>query len=142
MATGMKWEQFSRKLDGYYGSQIRPSHGRRYNPPTDKQVQMIYDTVQKLEDNGVRARWIIEQDPQQLWKLDREIRNKLARQLISMLHQNDIRPDYLWEYVNLCREKSTGKKIKYRTKKRFAAPVGYEFIGQLERVKVEFKANA
>lgn len=44
-------------------------------------------------------------------------------------------------YVNLCRDKKTKKKIKYKTSYRLGHPKGYEYMGTLSQIIEERKEN-
>lgn len=134
MSSGeINWTKRNRKLDGVYG--LNPFKGRQPKITTQKQWNYIMDMINELEEHGVPAKWVLE---------DGDIRYSanaitVTRTLRLMKREHGLFEDTVTEYVNLCKHKVTGEKIKYRTTKFCGHPADYEFLGMLykETKKIE-----
>lgn len=130
MHGAINWEKHRRKLDGMSG--INPYHNQLGNtqPPTEAQIIYINDLISELESMGIEAKWVLEDRPYLRFRREAVL---TIRQLRKLKIDKGLYKPSRTEYVNLCRHKETGKKIKYRTSKFCSAPKGYEFIGQLSK---------
>ena len=127
MASGeINWEKRNRMLDGLNGA--NPYRQRRPMPTTKKQYDYIMDMVKELEEHGVPAMWVVEQSDFE--KCSANAIN-VTRALRALKQKHGLFEETVTEYVNLCKHKETGKKIKYRTTKFCGHPAGYEFLGML-----------
>ena len=124
----INWTKRNRMLDGVYGQ--NPYKGKTPRPTTEKQMKYILDLVEELESNGVAAKWVLADGD-----FAKCSSNAIAtiRSLRKLKADSGLFRDSRTEYVNLCRNKEDGKKIKYRTTKWCGTPVGYEFLGMLSR---------
>lgn len=130
MSRDINWERWNKTMDGVFGYGARPYYDRRGSLPTKAQMNYIEDLVKELEDAGVRASFLIEDG---YYKKHSGMAVSVIRALIRLRSQAGMSKGARSIYVNLCKEKATGKKIKYKTSKRFAAPTGYEFLGEISR---------
>lgn len=128
MHGAINWEKRKRVLDGIHGQ--NPCHRDRKLPPTEAQIKYILQLVAELESHGIEARWILED---RKYTRHRCEAFTVIRTLRNMKMDAGLFKPSRTEYVNLCKHKETGKKIKYRTSKFGGAPIGYEFIGQLSK---------
>lgn len=133
MSVMVNWEKRRRMLDGFHG--VNPYRSRKYNPPTKDQIIYINDLVKTLESNGVEVKWLLEDGHYARHKLDAVC---LIKNLKSLMADSGLYRASKTEYINLCRHKETGKKIKYRTSKFGSAPKGYEFLGQLSKETIYY----
>lgn len=65
-----------------------------------------------------------------------------TKQMIHALHKVAKENGVDWEgrkiqFVNLCRDKNTKKKIKYKTSYRLGHPAGYEYLGTLSQTIID-----
>ena len=62
---------------------------------------------------------------------------QMLRGLMKLVKENGLRDvECKTVYVNLCRNRKTKEKIKYRTSHRLGCPKGYEYIGTLSQETV------
>ena len=128
------WGKWNRTMDGYYGQSVRPVYDKRVCrlPPTEKQIKFVEDIVKQLEDAGIEARWMIEQN--RSWRLERGEINMMIKRLKAYRMEklpNWGRGSVL--YTNLVKNLRTGEKVQYKTVNRYARPKGFEFLGELSR---------
>ena len=126
------WDKFHRSIKGYNGKSSSPTFKKIETLPSKKQLDYIELLINALESNGVEVSWM-EQITSGAYKQSAEVCYKLTAQLVFLRRKHGIPSGTHVTYTNLCKEKSTGKKIKYKTHRRFAVPVGYELIGELSK---------
>ena len=126
------WEGVNRAIKGANGISVTPYFNKNDEPPSKKQVDYIEQLLKDLLSNGVDVSWW-DQITCGDWKRSKSEAWFLTRKLVWLRYSNGIPSGAETIYVNLCKHKETGKKIKYKTHHKFAAPKGYEFIGQLSR---------
>lgn len=127
MSRKIDWTKRNKMLDGLNG--YNPYRKENTQPPTEEQLKYIDGLVAKLKAHGVDADFAVHPRSIKYRRCAMETIHTL-RQLMS---DNGLYENMRTEYINLCRHKETGKKIKYRTTKWCAAPVGYEFLGMLSK---------
>lgn len=112
------------------GVSYNPFYTKRVTLPNQVQLSWIEDALKEFEELGVDVSWMqpIKSDAYKKTYADAGL---AIRSLNALQVKLGIRPKVRWVYTNLCKDKETGKRIKYRTRKRYAAPVGYEYIGEL-----------
>ena len=135
MGTMLKWEKYRNKMRGVYGQSYSPKfNSSDWKPPTGKQIRWVEMMAEYLESKGIPANYLLE-NTHGGYKLRFADNEEVKRQLKRLFTENKLNTQGMWEfhyeYVNLCKETATGKKIKYRTSRRYSHPVGYEFIGEL-----------
>lgn len=123
-------------IRGRTGYSLRPSYDRANNLKftSDAQRQTIEAITDELKRAGVDVRFV-EDNPK--WKVRSEDAYKIMKRLVHLKLQHLDRAGFRRQYINLCRDRETGKKIRYRTYTRYAVPSGYEFIGEIDRIFVK-----
>ena len=127
-----EWHKVNNRVKGYNGFSMAPRYTKQDGLPSKKQLDYIERLISDLKKHGADPTWM-EQIVAGDYKRSAGAAYDLTSNLVWMRYQMGIDSGTDVTYVNLCKDKETGKKIKYRTKHRFAAPKGYEFIGQLSR---------
>jgi len=127
----INWTKRNRMLDGVYGQ--NPYRGKTPKPTTQKQMKYIFDLIDELENHGVPAKWILDDGDYAKCSANAITTIRVLRQL---KRDNGLYAESKTYYINLCKHKETGKKIKYRTTKFCGAPKDYEFLGMLSRETV------
>ena len=135
--TSLNWEKYHRSARGASGYSIRPKHIPHIQWTSPKQLAIIDELIANLKHQGAEVQGIIDDfsSTRRNYKRDAYTAAQMIRALTDLGLQNGISIGFEMFYLNLCKDKKTGKKIKYKTSKRWAAPVGYEFIGELQKIK-------
>lgn len=135
--TSLNWEKYHRSTRGASGYSIRPKHIPHIQWTSPKQLAIIDELLAKLEDKGVDVQMVKDDysSTRRNYKRDAATAVSMIRCLTDIGLRNGISIGFEMFYLNLCKEKKTGKKIKYKTSKRYTAPTGYEFIGELQKIK-------
>jgi len=135
--TSINWDKHRRVVSGKAGYGIRPKHVPRIQWTSPKQLAIIDELLAKLEDKGVDVQMVKDDysSTRRNYKRDAATAVSMIRRLTDIGLRNGISIGFEMFYLNLCKEKETGKKIKYKTSKRYTAPTGYEFIGELQKIK-------
>lgn len=126
------WDKFHRSIKSAEGLAATPFYNKKDELPTKKQIDYIEFLLKDLSDHGIDASWC-EQIAFKDWRTSSKEAWYLTRKLVWVRYSHGIRSDADVTYVNLCKNRETGEKIRYRTGKRFAAPKGYDFIGQISK---------
>ena len=122
--------KYSQMVKGWKG--ISPNRRENTQLPSNEQLKYIDSLVELLERNGIDASSMVNSGT----KKYRSYATSTIRALRQVMADNNLFAETRTEYINLCRHKETGKKIKYRTTKWCSAPVGYEFLGMLSKETV------
>lgn len=135
--TALNWGKYRQTMRGVNGYSGCPKHIPHIQWTSPKQLAIIDELLVKLADRGVDVQRIKDDysSTRRNYKRDAATAVSMIRRLTDLGLQNGIPIGFEMFYLNLCKEKKTGKKIKYKTSKRWAAPVGYEFIGELQKIK-------
>jgi len=132
MSSGeINWAKRNRMLDGVYG--MNPCKSRTPKPTTEKQMKYILDLVDELEKHGVAAKWIL--DDGDFAKCSSNAITTI-RVLRKMKQDSGLYAESKTYYINLCKHRKTGEKIRYRTTKFCGHPKDYEFLGMLSKETV------
>lgn len=133
MSRKIDWNHYRRTMKGIYGKEVAPMYSTsgQFDYVTQQQLKWIHNMVEYLESKDVPAAHILKESNGE-YKTNPYAAIKVANTLKKMFRDNGLDYNWHYEYVNLCVNKETGKKIKYRTRHRYCAPVGYEFLGELE----------
>lgn len=130
--AALDWDGFNRAIKGANGISVTPYFNYKDALPSKKQLDYIEQLMKDLTSHGVDATWwgdVVFEN----WKISKRDAWLLTRKLVWLRYSHEIPSGTETMFVNLCRHKETGKKIKYKTRHKFAAPKGYEFIGQISR---------
>jgi hypothetical protein len=113
---------------GRNGKELHPYYS--LHPPTKKQIELIETLVEEFRAEGGDC-WYADDCA---WKKSGVVAYQLAQRLIkdkaNYEKDNGLRPGE-WKFVNLCRNRATGKTIRYVTSVKWGYPKGYEFLGQV-----------
>lgn len=126
MGKRINYDSHRQRIKGYYGMSGTPLYNTSVSGASPKQINYVQSIVRQLEQLGVEVSSTIKDDPPTTVVGI----NKALRELRELMAVNGIK-DLTPVFVNICRSKDTGKKIRYKTTKRYHAPVGYEFIYEL-----------
>ena len=129
MSKKVNYEKYNRTMAGVRGINPYKMENCLSRNTSSSQIGYAYDLVDFLEKHGVAAKWVIEAQRHNY----RPNTHEMISTLRTLMRDNGLFGETKTEYVNLCKHRETGKKIKYRTTKYCAAPVGYEFIGQISK---------
>lgn len=127
------WDHYKKTMKGLYGKEIRPTFSKSgmLSKVTNEQIAWIRNMIEYLESKDIPAAHILAETNGE-YKTNPYAAIRVIQNLRKMFRDNGLDYNWHYEFVNLCVNKETGKKIKYRTRHRYCAPVGYEFIGELE----------
>jgi len=126
------WNGYNRKKMGRMGKSGAPYYNAALQriAPSQKQIRYVEQMTAELESAGIKAAWILEGTRQ--WRVN-------VKDCSSVIYRlKKLRSEHLEGYgtfkpvyENLCRNLTTGERVKYKTLKRNAYPKGYELIGEL-----------
>lgn len=126
MSKGLNYARQSSIAKGWSGFSSTPYYHSAISKATDKQISYVKALIRQLESAGVDVTPAIKDGvPDTVNGINMAL-SKL-RELMKLNGIKRIDP----MFVNICKDKKTGKKIQYRTSKRYHAPVGYEFLYEI-----------
>ena len=129
MSKAISWEHHKHKMKSANGVNPYRSEYFLSKCTSESQYSYVMGLIDLLAKNGIDAKWVLRPRKPSL----RPTYGEIIETLRTIMRDNNLFGDTRTEYLNLCKHRETGKKIKYRTTKFASAPVGYEFIGQLSK---------
>lgn len=130
MSRAINWEHHKRVMKNVNGVNPYSKECGIMKNTSESQYNYIRDLIAFLGKHGIDANWVVQSTK---GYKHRPTTAQMIRTLNQIMKDNGLIGDIRIEYLNLCKHRETGKKIKYRTTKFGSAPVGYEFIGQLSK---------
>ena len=135
-----KYKRTMMSIDGYSSS---PKFNTAVMDASPKQIDYLkslikYAELLGLDTSGLLNGKVIKHPISSL-----TVQN-LVNDIHGLLREQGITSKPKAVFSNMCKSKDTGKKIKYKTTKRYCAPVGYEFLYEIscEHVIPEQPTNA
>ena len=141
MSAEYNYAGYKKKMKGLAGIDMNPQGCPQRKPPTRYQLELVDSYMKMLLDAGVD--WVYKIEPIRTgqYKLIGREANVAINSMRTLGERLGLCEPTEWIYTNLCKNKATGKRIKYRTTTHFASPVGYELIGELKRELVPKKSR-
>ena len=122
MSKGFNYDRRSNISKGWNGFSATPYYHSAIPRATEKQMACVKALASQLESAGVDTSSALKEIPFTVNGI-----NSALSKLRELMHENGIK-EFEPRFANVCRNKETGEKIRYRTSKRYCAPVGYEFL--------------
>ena len=125
--SAINYQHYRKTLKGADGFSSNPKFNTAVLDATPKQIDYLKALLKQLEIAGADVSTLVNGElPTSMLSVHALIQkaNLLKRDL-------GIKENVKVMFLNMCKERSTGKKIKYRTSHRYCAPVGYEFLYEI-----------
>lgn len=140
MSTKYNHEKLNNKIKGLRGDTCYPQAVPERKPPEQWQLDWIEEHIKLLLEHGVDARKVVQPIRTGYYKLQAAAAVTAINSICTLCRRFGIE-DIVWNYIILCKNKETGKRVKYRTTKARTCPKGYEYIGELYRELVPRRAG-
>ena len=126
--SSLNYQKYNHTIKSYKGFSSTPRFNSAILEASPKQLSYARALVKQLKEYGIDCPYEI--DDKALSTSALALTNIIMDiHLIRAEHGITEKPRV--EFINMCKEKSTGKRIKYRTTHRYCAPVGYEFMYEI-----------
>ena len=125
--SALNYQKYHNTIKGYNGFNNSPRFNAAILDASPKQISYVKALLKQLKLEGIDPPFDLSEGlPTSMVAVTNLIKEV---NILRRAHGVTTKPRV--EFINMCKEKSTGKRIKYRTTHRYCAPVGYEFMYEI-----------